>query len=72
MLDNAYETHSKLMATSTQIWSELKDFKVQINYHSSKSETEKATAKNQNTGIKEQAYNAFMSAINKENSGMLK
>lgn len=72
MLDNAYETHSKLMVTSTQIWSELKDFKVQINYHSSKSETEKATAKNQNTGIKEQAYNAFMSAINKENSGMLK
>lgn len=72
MLDNAYEAHSKLMATSTQIWSGLQDFKVQINYHSSKPQTEKAATKNQNTGIKEQAYNAFMSAINKENSGMLK
>ncbi len=72
MLDNAYETHSRLMATSTQIWSELQDFKVQINYHSSKSETEKSATKNQNAGVKEQAYNAFMSAISKENSGMLK
>ncbi|MBD5546171.1 MAG: hypothetical protein HDQ97_15205 [Lachnospiraceae bacterium] len=72
MLDTAYETHSRFMAKNTQIWSELQDFKVQINYHSSKSETEKSATKNQNTGIKEQAYNAFMSAINKENSGMLK
>lgn len=72
MLDHAYETHSKLMATSTQIWSELQDFKVQINYHSSKSETEKSETKNQNAGVKEQAYKAFMSAISKENSGMLK
>ena len=47
MLDHAYETHSKLMATSTQIWSELQDFKVQINYHSSNSETEKSETKNQ-------------------------
>lgn len=72
MLDHAYETHSKLMATSTQIWSELQDFKVQINYHSSNSETEKSETKNQNAGVKEQAYKAFMSAISKENSGMLK
>ena len=72
MLDNAYETHSRLMATSTQIWSELQDFKVQINYHSSNSETEKSATKNQNAGVKEQAYNAFMSAISKENSEMLK
>lgn len=72
MLDNAYETHSKFMATSTQIWSELQDFKVQINDHSSKSETEKNVTKNQNTEVKEQAYNVFMSAISKENSGMLK
>lgn len=72
MLDNAYETHSKFMATSTQIWSELQDFKVQINYHSSNSETEKSETKNQNAGVKEQAYKAFMSAISKENGGMLK
>lgn len=63
MLDHTYETHSKLMATSTQIWSELQDFKVQINYHSSNSETEKTETKNQNAGVKEQAYKAFMSAI---------
>lgn len=68
MLDHAYEAHSKFMATSTQIWSELQDFKVQINYHSGKAETEKSAAKNQNAGVKEQAYNAFLSAINKENS----
>ena len=72
MLDHAYETHSKLMATSTQIWSELQDFKVQINYHSSNSETEKSETKNQNAGIKEQAYKAFMSAISKENGEMLR
>ena len=68
MLDHAYEAHSKLMATSTQIWSELQDFKVQINYHSGKAGTEKSAAKNQNSGVKEQAYDAFLSAINKENS----
>ena len=72
MLDHAYETHSKLMATSTQIWSELQDFKVQINYHSSNSETEKSETKNQNAGVKEQAYKAFMSAISKENGEMLR
>ena len=72
MLDHAYETHSKLMATSTQIWSELQDFKVQINYHSSNSETEKSETKNQNAGVKEHAYKAFMSAISKENGEMLR
>lgn len=58
MLNNAYETHSRLMATSTQIWSELQDFKVQINYHSSNLETEKSETKNQNAGVKEQASSA--------------
>lgn len=72
LLDHAYETHSRFMATSTQIWSELQDFKVQINYHSSNSETEKSETKNQNAGVKEQAYKAFMSAISKESGGMLK
>lgn len=72
MLDNAYEAHSRFMATSTQIWSELQDFKVQITYHSSNSNTETSTAKNQDTNVKDQAYNAFMSAISEENRGLLK
>lgn len=72
MLDNAYETHSRFMATSTQIWGELQDFKVQIVYHSSGVKTETSPTKEQNAGVKEQAYNAFMSAINEKNSGLLK
>lgn len=72
MLDNAYETHSRFMATSTQIWSELQDFKVQTVYHSDGAKTETSSTKEQNTGVKEQAYHAFMSAINEKNSGLLK
>lgn len=72
MLDKAYETHSSFMATSTQIWSELQDFKTQTVYHSSGTETDASATKKQNTDIKEQAYNAFISAINKENIGLLK
>lgn len=72
MLDKAYETHSSFMATSTQIWSELQDFKAQTVYHSNGTETEESTTKKQNKDIKEQAYNAFMSAINEENTGLLK
>lgn len=71
MLDHAYETHSRFMATSTQIWSELKDFKVQTVYHSSGAKTETSSTKEQNIGIKEQAYNALMSAISTENSRLL-
>jgi len=71
MLDNAYETHSRFMATSTQIWSELQDFKVQTVYHSSGAKAEISSTKEQNTGVKEQAYNAFMSAISTENSRLL-
>lgn len=72
MLDNAYETHSRFMAASTQIWSELQDFKVQTVYHSSGAKTETSSTKEQNIGVKEQAYNAFMSAISTENSRLLK
>lgn len=72
MLDNAYETHSRFMATNTQIWSELQDFKVQIDYHSGSTETETVTEKKQSADIKGQAYSAFMSAINEENCGLLK
>ena len=72
MLDKAYETHNSFMATSTQIWSELQDFKAQTVYHSSGTKAEASTTTKQNTDIKEQAYNAFMSAINDENTGLLK
>ena len=72
MLDSAYETHSRFMATNTQIWSELQGFKAQIVYHSGGTETEASVAKNESAGVKEQAYNAFMAAINEKNSGLLK
>ena len=72
MLDSAYETHSRFMAATTQIWSELQGFKAQIVYHSSGAETEAPAAKNESAGVKEQAYNAFMDAINEKNSGLLK
>lgn len=65
MLDKAYETHSKFMAANTQIWSELQGFKVQTVYHSGGSEK-------QSTGVKEQAYHAFMDAVSEKNSGLLK
>lgn len=72
MLDNAYETHSRLMAVNTQIWSELQDFKVQIDYHSGGAKKEEPAAEKQDAGIREQAYSALMSAISGENSGLLK
>ena len=65
MLDKAYETHSRFMATNTQIWSELQGFKAQTVYHSSSSEKEAAV-------VKEQAYRAFMDAVSEKNGGRLK
>ena len=65
MLDKAYEAHSRFMATNTQIWSELQGFKAQTVYHSGGSEK-------QSTGVKEQAYHAFMNAVSEKNSGRLK
>ncbi len=69
MLDQAYESHSRFMATSTQIWSELQDFKANIVYHSDKG-TDKEPAKapmasKKEPAVKERAYQAFMSAIGK-------
>lgn len=72
MLDHAYETHSRFMAASTQIWNELQDFKVQITYHSGNTNAETDAAENQDTDVKEQAYRAFMSAVSEENRGLLK
>lgn len=65
MLDKAYETHSRFMATNTQIWSELQGFKAQTVYHSGGSEK-------QSKGVKEQAYHAFMDAVSGRNSVRLK
>lgn len=65
MLDKAYETHSRFMATNTQIWSELQGFKAQTVYHSGGSEKEAAV-------VKEQAYSAFMGAVSEKNGGRLK
>ena len=62
MLDKAYETHSRFMATNTQIWSELQGFKAQTVYHSGGSEKEAAA-------VKEQAYHAFMDAVSEKNGG---
>ncbi len=64
MLDQAYETHSRFMATNTQIWGELQGFRAQTVYHSSDAQKETAD-------VKEQAYHAFMSAVSEENIGLL-
>ena len=39
MLHKAYEKHSQFMATSTEIWSNLQNFKPQIIYHSKDTST---------------------------------
>lgn len=76
MLDKAYEKHSIFMATSTEIWSGLIDFQPKINYYSNTgqeatSETQILQAGYKKNEIKNQAYQAFMSAISGENRNML-
>ena len=76
MLDKAYEKHSIFMATSTEIWADLKDFQPQITYYSNTgqaatSETQILQAGYKKNEIKNQAYQAFMSAISGENRNML-
>ena len=73
ILDKAYEKHSKFMAASTEIWSNLQDFKPQITYHSKSADiTQSVSTDNiRKRGIKEQAYQAFMSAVNNENIRLL-
>lgn len=73
MLDKAYEKHSKFMATSTEIWSNLQDFKPQITYHSKGAgmAQDVSTYNTRKSGMKEQAYQAFMSAVNNENIRLL-
>ena len=76
MLDKAYEKHSIFMATSTEIWADLKDFQPKINYYSNTgqaatSETQTFQSGYKKNEIKNQAYQAFMSAISGENRNML-
>lgn len=72
MLKRAYESHSTLMATNTEIWAELKNFTPNTVYsHSSSasndaqtpSKSEAETGATQKGHIKDIAYKAFMSAI---------
>ena len=76
MLDKAYEKHSIFMATSTEIWADLKDFQPQITYSSNTGqaatgETQTIQSDYKKNEIKNQAYQAFMSAISGENRNML-
>ncbi len=69
MLDKAYENHSKFMAASTEIWSNLQGFKPQIIYGSGDIKTEQPVLEDNNRKgwIKAQAFQAFMSAIDNRN-----
>lgn len=76
MLNQAYENHSNFMATSTEIWADLKDFQPKITYYSNTgqaatSETQTFQSGYKKNEIKNQAYQAFMSAISGENRNML-
>lgn len=76
MLDKAYAKHSEFMATSTEVWSSLKDFQPRINYYQSADKPDIGELKTAQEGygkneIKSQTYQAFMSAINTENIGLL-
>lgn len=76
MLDKAYEKHSIFMATSTEIWADLKDFQPQITYPSNTGQADTSETQTFQSGykkneIKNQAYQAFMSAISDENRNML-
>ena len=67
LLDKAYENHSKFMAESTEIWNNLKDFKVQITYHKGNgaaAQPDQDEVQGTKKGeIRNQAFEAFMSAI---------
>lgn len=67
MLDKAYENHSKFMAESTEIWDNLKDFKVQITYHRGNGgagQQEQEPSRDTKKGeIKNQALQVFMAAV---------
>lgn len=76
LLDKAYEQHSMAMASFTESLNDLQDFKPQIIYHRSGSHVREQSdyqpqsgsadgAKKKKGEIRDQAYQAFMSAIGK-------
>lgn len=76
LLDKAYEQHSKAMASFTESLSGLQDFKPQIIYHHSGRRVKEQpdyqpqsgsadSVKKKKGEIRDQAYQAFMSAVNK-------
>ena len=74
ILDKAYKNHSLFMASSTQIWSDLQDFKVQIIYQSNSgamAQENSSTGREEKTDIKGLAYRAFMSALGTGNNELL-
>lgn len=73
MLNNAYEKHSEFMAASTEIWANLQDFKPQVTYDSKPNHGKwpETDEKIQTGEIKNQAYQAFMSAIDLGNRTLL-
>lgn len=79
LLDRAYEQHSKAMAGFTESLSSLRDFKPQIRYHRAKVGADERPAQQAQTvlagdvkwkkgAIRDQAYQAFMTAINRESA----
>ena len=48
------------------------DFQAQTVYHSGSAETDRSAVKKQSTDIREQAYHAFMDAVDENNIGRLK
>ncbi|MCM1468791.1 MAG: hypothetical protein NC086_11635 [Alistipes sp.] len=71
MLDKAYENHSRFMAESTQIWSGLRDFKVQIIYHKGNGgamQPQQEPIRDTKKEIRNQAFSVFMSAIHGRNT----
>lgn len=77
MLNQAYENHSNFMATSTEIWSELKNFTPTLTYHKGSGQAEQEQSigegkenitKLETKGvIKNATYQAFLSAIEPDN-----
>lgn len=82
MLNKAYKSHSELMATSTEIWSKLQDFKPTTVWYKSNGQSsreqsiddnkDKNTVKSseENGVVKKMAYQAFLSAVSLDNKNL--
>ena len=70
MLNRAYESHSTLMAASTEIWQGLQDFTPTVQYSkggSGQAVSDQSASAKTNGAVKSAAYQAFMSAISPDN-----